>query len=72
MTQDNILKFDMYGKDINRYKDNFESTIAEIYDIIGNSTDIQKMEARIKSYRSFISNLYGSETAKKGKKRSQK
>ena len=58
MVQNHRLKYDMYEKDINRYKDNFESTILEIYEIIGSSADIQKMEARIKSYQSFIINLH--------------
>lgn len=58
MTKMKGLSFEFYREDINRYRAEFEKTIKEIYQLISLDIDIQKIEARIKSYQSFRNNLY--------------
>lgn len=53
-----ILSYEYYKRDINRYRNKFEATIQKVCQIILEETDIQKAEARIKSYKSFMTNLY--------------
>lgn len=57
MQQEGNIDYSYYLKDIQRYKKEFEDTIQDIYDIINEDLNIYQIEARIKSYKSFMNNL---------------
>ena len=59
--------YEYYKKDISRYKEQFEGTLSAIYSIVSDETDIQSIEARIKSYKSFLKNFLNPEINSKGK-----
>ena len=59
--------YEYYQKDISRYKEQFENTLSAIYSIVSDETDIQSIEARIKSYKSFLKNFLNPEINSKGK-----
>ena len=69
MPQNEIISYEMYSEDIGRYRTNFEQTILEIYQIISPHVNVKKMDARIKSYESFVHNLYCNECDGKKKKK---
>lgn len=60
MQPNDEIDYKYYLDDIKIYKQEFESAIQEIYNLINEDVTIQQIEARIKSYKSFSKNLYSS------------
>ncbi len=58
MPQNEVISYEMYGDDVKRYRADFEQTIEELYQIISPHVNVKSMDARIKSYESFVHNLY--------------